>query len=140
MMDTLKQPLTPNDDKDIAIGIMSRLRNNGHRELPFSLKGIVEARKLVLKVYDIEEEDLMAWWLQSGKNLDRFVRALNKGAKDLNFSAIPRLCKQFPRYFVSYLDIFCVVCLVKPEAQSTTPTLSPGKFVQYAVVMQNMVS
>jgi hypothetical protein len=139
-MDTLKRPLTPNDDKDIAIGIMSWLRNNGHRELPFSLKGIMEARKLVLKAYDIEEEDLMAWLLQSGENVDHFVRALNKGAKDLGFSAIPQLRKQFPRYSVSYLDISCVVCLVKPEAQSTTPTLSPGKFVQYTVMMQDMVS
>jgi hypothetical protein len=104
------------------------------------LKGIMEARKLVLKAYDIEEEDLMAWWLQLGENVDRFVRALNKGAKDLDFSAIPRLRKQFLRYFISYFNISCIVCLVKPEAQSMTPTLSPGKFVQYTVVMQNMVS
>jgi hypothetical protein len=100
----------------------------------------MEARKLVLKAYNIEEKDLMAWWSQLGENVDRFYSALNKGAKDLDFSAIPRLRKQFPRYFVSYLDISCVVCLVKPKAQSMTPTLSPGKFVQYAVVMQNMVS
>jgi hypothetical protein len=139
-MDTLKQPLTPNDDKDIAIGIMSRLRNNGHRELPFSWKGTMEARKLVLKAYNIEEEDFEAWWSQSGENFNCFNSALNKGAKDLDFSAIPQLCKQFPCYFVSYLDISCVICLVKPEAQSVTPTLSLGKFVQYAVVMQNMVS
>jgi hypothetical protein len=100
----------------------------------------VEAKKLVLKAYNIEEKDFEAWWSQSGENFNRFITALDKGAKDLDFSAIPRLRKQFPRYFVSYLDISCVVCLVKPEAQSTTPTLSPGKFVQYAVVMQNMVS
>jgi hypothetical protein len=140
MMDTLKQPLTSNDNKDIAIGIMSWLRNNSHRELPLSWEGIVEARKLVLKAYNIEEKDFEAWWLQSGKNLHRFITALDKGAKDLDFSAISQLRKQFLRYFVLYLDISCVVCLVKPEAQSTAPTLSLGKFVQYAVVMQNMVS
>jgi hypothetical protein len=100
----------------------------------------LEATRLVLKAYNIEEKDLDAWLSQSGENFHRFITALDKGAKDLDFSAIPRLRKQFPCYFISYLDIFCVVCLVKPEAQSTTPILSPGKFVQYAVVMQNMVS
>jgi hypothetical protein len=59
-MDTLKRPLTPNDDKDIAIGIMYWLQNNGHRELPFLWEGIVEARKLVLKAYNIEEKDFEA--------------------------------------------------------------------------------
>jgi hypothetical protein len=39
---------------------MSRLRNNGYRELSLSWEGIVEARKLVLKVYNIEEKDFEA--------------------------------------------------------------------------------
>jgi hypothetical protein len=67
---------------------MSRLQNNSHRELPLLWKGIVEARKLVMKAYNIEEKDFEAWWLQSGENFNRFIRALNKGAKDLDFSAI----------------------------------------------------